>query len=143
MDEIDGAAWWANFKSLPKEEQDKIIKEQEKKRHTEALEQMAAFLESEGYLVERPLEYKIISAEEKDVIRKAILNRMKAIQETKGEIDVNNFIGFEAPAIADELWTRRVIDDMIYKGELYIIRPNFAKVTQKEQTDDGGKIWQT
>ena len=54
------------------------------------------------------------------------------IQTQLGAIEVVRLVGQATDeGIADEMTVRRIVDDLIYKGELYKIKPGFVKIVNQ------------
>jgi hypothetical protein len=54
------------------------------------------------------------------------------IQAQLGAIEVVRLVGQAVDeGVADEMTVRRIVDDLIYKGELYKVKPGFVKIVNQ------------
>jgi replicative DNA helicase Mcm len=62
----------------------------------------------------------------------SIMNIAQRIQSQLGAIEIARLVAQAVDeGIADEMTVRRMIDDLIYKGELYKIKPGFVKIVNQ------------
>ena len=62
----------------------------------------------------------------------AIMGIALRIQTQLGAIEVVRLVGQATDeGVADEMTVRRIVDDLIYKGELYKVKPGFVKIVNQ------------
>ena len=62
----------------------------------------------------------------------SIMSIAQRIQTQLGAIEVVRLVGQATDeGVADEMTVRRIVDDLIYKGELYKIKPGFVKIVNQ------------
>ncbi|MFA4982889.1 MAG: minichromosome maintenance protein MCM [Candidatus Micrarchaeia archaeon] len=61
----------------------------------------------------------------------AILTFAQKIQDQLGAVEISSLIATSVESGIDEVTARRMVDDLIYKGELYKIKPGFVKIVSQ------------
>ncbi|MEM2138418.1 MAG: minichromosome maintenance protein MCM [Candidatus Anstonellaceae archaeon] len=59
-----------------------------------------------------------------------LLNLAASIQKELGVVEINRLVEQATTQNVDEVTARRLIDDLIYKGELYKVKPGFVKLVE-------------
>ena len=62
----------------------------------------------------------------------AMLTMAQAIQQQLGAIEIARLVEQAVSGGIDEITARRIVDDLIYKGELYKVRPGFVKLVEQQ-----------
>jgi replicative DNA helicase Mcm len=60
-----------------------------------------------------------------------LLNLAAGIQRELGVVEINRLVEQATGQNIDEVTARRLIDDLIYKGELYKVKPGFVKLVEQ------------
>ena len=61
----------------------------------------------------------------------AVLGIVKKLQQQLGAAEISRVVEEAAGEGIDEITGRRIIDDLIYRSELYKVRPGFVKVVEQ------------